>query len=109
MKNKKICTGALALTITFGAVTTIQQGTLQTYAEENKDVTVQEFLDYINNLKQKYPNFKFKESKVVCQPNEVDKVITEQKKQIEQSIKQYEEALKKQEADYNTQTATIQE
>lgn len=64
---------------------------------KKKDAAVQEFLDYINTLKQKYPNFKFKESKIVCQPDEVDKVITEQKKQIEQSIKEYEEALKNQE------------
>ena len=58
--------GTLALTQTFGTVAMIQNSIVQTYAEEkNKDVTSQQFLDYIKDLKQKYPNFKFEERKVV--------------------------------------------
>lgn len=58
--NKAIMLSVLALTQSVGTVSLIQNSIVQTYAEQkNKDVTSQEFLDYINQLKQQYPDFKF--------------------------------------------------
>ena len=46
----------LMLTQCIGTVALVQNSIVQTYAEEkNKDVTSQQFLDYIKDLKQKYP------------------------------------------------------
>ena len=46
--------GTLALTQSVGTVALIQNSIVQTYAEEkNKDVTSQQFLDYIKELQQK--------------------------------------------------------
>ena len=64
--NKPILLSALALTQSVGAVMLVQNSIVQSYAEEkNKDVTSQQFLDYIKDLKQKYPNFTFEEHNVV--------------------------------------------
>lgn len=55
--NKAIMLSVLALTQSVGTVSLIQNSIVQTYAEQkNKDVTSQEFLDYINQLKQQYPD-----------------------------------------------------
>ena len=51
MKKKIIALSALALAQSVGTVALIQNSIVQTYAEEkNKDVTSQEFLDYIKAL-----------------------------------------------------------
>ena len=66
MKKKIIALSALALAQSVGTVALIQNSIVQTYAEEkNKDVTSQEFLDYIKALKQKYPSMEFEESTTV--------------------------------------------
>lgn len=88
--------GTLALTQGVGTVVLIQNSIVQTYAEQkNKEVTSQQFLDYIKDLKQKYPNFKFEENTVVYNSEQEakDAEVT-QKQQIVQSIKDYEDSKK---------------
>ena len=81
----------------------VQNSIIQTYAEQkNKDVTSQQFLDYINNLKQKYPNFKFEENTIVYNSlQEAQQAELQQKQQLEQSIKQYEDAKKQSKDEYD--------
>lgn len=88
--------GTLALTQTVGTVSLIQNSIVSVYAEQkNKEVTSQEFLDYIKDLKQKYPNFKFEESTQVYRSmQEAKDAELAQKNQIAQSIKQYEDEKK---------------
>ena len=76
---------------------------MQTYAEQkNKDVTSQQFLDYIKDLKQKYPNFKFEEHNVVYNSlQEAQQAELQQKQQLEQSIKQYEDEKKQSKDEYD--------
>lgn len=58
--NKPILLSALALTQGVGTVMVMQNSIVQVYAEQkNKEVTSQEFLDYINQLKEQNPDFKF--------------------------------------------------
>ena len=58
--NKPILLNALALTQGVGTVMVMQNSIVQVYAEQkNKEVTSQEFLDYINQLKEQNPDFKF--------------------------------------------------
>lgn len=80
----------------------VQNSIVQTYAEEkNKDVTSQQFLDYIKDLKQKYPNFTFEENTVVYNSlQEAQQVEQNQKQQLEQSIKQYEDTKKQSKDEY---------
>ena len=95
--------GTLALTQSVGTVTLVQNSIVQTYAEEkNKDVTSQQFLDYIKDLKQKYPNFKFEEHNVVYNSlQEAQQAELQQKQQLEQSIKQYEDTKKQSKDEYD--------
>ena len=101
--TKAIMLGTLALTQSVGTVTLVQNSIVQTYAEEkNKDVTSQQFLDYINDLKQKYPNFKFEENTTVYNSlQEAQQAEQQQKQQLEQSIKQYEDAKKQSKDEYD--------
>lgn len=58
--NKPILLSALALTQGVGTVMVMQNSIVQVYAEQkNKEVTSQEFLDCINQLKEQNPDFKF--------------------------------------------------
>lgn len=81
----------------------VQNSIVQTYAEEkNKDVTSQQFLDYIKDLKQKYPNFTFEENTVVYNSlQEAQQAEQNQKQQLEQSIKQYEDIKKQSKDEYD--------
>lgn len=64
--HKALLLSTLTFTQCISTVALVQNSIVQTYAEEkNKDVTSQQFLDYINDLKQKYPNFKFEENTTV--------------------------------------------
>ena len=95
--------GTLALTQTVGTVSLIQNSIVSVYAEQkNKDITSQEFLDYIKDLKQKYPNFKFEESTQVYRSmQEANDAELAQKNQIAQSIKQYEDEKKQSKDEYD--------
>ena len=101
--TKAVMLGTLALTQTVGTVSLIQNSIVQTYAEEkNKDVTSQQFLDYIKDLKQKYPNFTFEEHNVVYNSlQEAQQAELQQKQQLEQSIKQYEDTKKQSKDEYD--------
>ena len=95
--------GTLALTQTVGTVSLIQNSIVSVYAEQkNKDVTSQQFLDYIKDLKQKYPNFTFEEHNVVYNSlQEAQQAELQQKQQLEQSIKQYEDEKKQSKDEYD--------
>lgn len=101
--TKAVILGTLALTQTVGTVTLIQNSIVSVYAEQkNKDVTSQQFLDYIKDLKQKYPNFKFEEHNVVYNSlQEAQQAELQQKQQLEHSIKQYEDEKKQSKDEYD--------
>ena len=101
--HKAVLLSTLAFTQCIGAVALVQNSIVQTYAEEkNKDVTSQQFLDYIKDLKQKYPNFTFEENTTVYNSlQEAKDAEQQQKQQLEQSIKQYEDTKKQQKAEYD--------
>lgn len=101
--HKAVLLSTLAFTQCIGTVALVQNSIVQTYAEEkNKDVTSQQFLDYINDLKQKYPNFTFEENTTVYNSlQEAQQAELQQKQQLEQSIKQYEDAKKQSKDEYD--------
>jgi surface repeat SSSPR-51 protein len=101
--HKAVLLSTLAFTQCIGTVSLVQNSIIQTYAEEkNKDVTSQQFLDYIKDLKQKYPNFKFEEHNVVYNSlQEAQQAELQQKQQLEQSIKQYEDTKKQSKDEYD--------
>lgn len=101
--HKAALLSTLALTQSVGAVMLVQNSIIQTYAEEkNKDVTSQQFLDYIKDLKQKYPNFTFEENTTVFNSlQEAQQAELQQKQQLEQSIKQYEDTKKQSKDEYD--------
>ena len=101
--TKAVMLGTLALTQTVGTVSLIQNSIVSVYAEQkNTDITSQEFLDYIKDLKQKYPNFKFEESTQVYRSmQEAKDAELAQKNQIAQSIKQYEDEKKQSKDEYD--------
>ena len=101
--HKALLLSALTFTQCIGTVALVQNSIVQTYAEEkNKDVTSQQFLDYIKDLKQKYPNFKFEERKVVYNSlQEAQQAELQQKQQLAQSIKQYEDTKKQSKDEYD--------
>ena len=101
--HKAVLLSTLAFTQCIGTVALVQNSIVQTYAEEkNKDVTSQQFLDYIKDLKQKYPNFKFEENTTVYNSlQEAQQAESQQKQQLEQSIKQYEDTKKQQQDEYD--------
>lgn len=101
--HKALLLSTLTFTKCIGTVALVQNSVVQTYAEEkNKDVTSQQFLDYLNELKQKYPNFKFEERKVVYNSlQEAQQAELQQKQQLEHSIKQYEDEKKQSKDEYD--------
>ena len=101
--HKAVLLSTLAFTQCIGTVSLVQNSIIQTYAEQkNKDVTSQQFLDYIKDLKQKYPNFTFEEHNVVYNSlQEAQQAELQQKQQLEQSIKQYEDIKKQSKDEYD--------
>lgn len=101
--HKAVLLSTLAFTQCIGTVSLVQNSIIQTYAEEkNKDVTSQQFLDYIKDLKQKYPNFTFEENTTVYNSlQEAKDAEQQQKQQLEQSIKQYEDTKKQSKDEYD--------
>lgn len=101
--HKALLLSALTFAQCIGTVSLVQNGIVQAYAEQkNKEVTSQQFLDYIKDLKQKYPNFKFEEHNVVYNSlQEAQQAELQQKQQLEQSIKQYEDEKKQSKDEYD--------
>lgn len=101
--HKAVLLSTLAFTQCIGTVALVQNSIVQTYAEEkNKDVTSQQFLDYIKDLKQKYPNFTFEENTTVYNSlQDAQQAELQQKQQLEQSIKRYEDTKKQSKDEYD--------
>ena len=100
----------LALTQSVGTVSLIQNSIVQTYAEQkNKDVTSQEFLDYINQLKQQYPDFKFNQgaNQVFESEEQAKQNLTEQKQAINTAIANYKQAVADREHAYEEAKANV--
>lgn len=110
LKKKIIALSALALTQSVGTVMLVQNSIVQTYArEKNKDVTSQEFLDYINQLKEQNPDFKFSqgETKVFESEEQALASLVEQKQAIDTSIGNYKQAVKDRERAYEEAKASV--
>lgn len=110
MKKKIIALSALALTQSVGTVMLVQNSIVQTYAEEkNKDVTSQEFLDYINQLEEQNPDFKFSqgETKVFESEEQALASLAEQKQAIDTAIANYKQAVKDRERAYEEAKANV--
>ena len=102
--------GTLALTQSVGTVSLIQNSIVQTYAEQkNKDVTSQEFLDYINQLKQQYPDFKFNQgaNQVFESEEQAKQNLTEQKQAIDTAISNYKQAVKDRDDRYEQEKQSV--
>lgn len=109
-KYKPILLNALALTQGVGTVMVMQNSIVQVYAEQkNKEVTSQEFLDYIKDLKQKYPNFKFNqgETKVFDSEEHAIANLAEQKQAINTAIANYKQAVADRERTYEEAKANV--
>ena len=108
--NKPILLSVLALTQSVGTVMLVQNSIVQTYAEQkNKDVTSQEFLDYINQLKEQNPDFKFSqgETKVFESEEQALASLAEQKQAIDTAIANYKQAVKDRERAYEEAKANV--
>ena len=108
--NKAIMLSVLALTQSVGTVSLIQNSIVQTYAEQkNKDVTSQEFLDYINQLKQQYPDFKFNQgaNQVFESEEQAKQNLTEQKQAIDTAISNYKQAVKDRDDRYEQEKQSV--
>lgn len=108
--NKPILLSALALTQSVGTVMLVKNSIVQTYAEQkNKDVTSQEFLDYINQLKEQNPDFKFSqgETKVFESEEQALASLAEQKQAIDTAISNYKQAVKDREHAYEEAKANV--
>lgn len=108
--NKPILLSALALTQSVGTVMLVQNSIVHTYAEEkNKDVTSQEFLDYINQLKEQNPDFKFNqgETRVFESEEQTLANLAEQKRLIDTAISNYKQAVKDREHTYEEAKANV--
>lgn len=108
--NKPILLSALALTQSVGTVMLVQNSIVQTYAEQkNKDVTSQEFLDYINQLKEQNPDFKFNQgaNKVFDSEEQAKQNLAEQRQAIDTAISNYKQAVKDRELAYEQAKATV--
>ena len=110
LKKKIIALSVLALTQSVGTVMLVQNSIVQTYAEEkNKDITSQEFLDYINQLKEQNPDFKFSqgETKVFESEEQALASLAEQKQAIDTAIANYKQAVKDRERAYEEAKANV--
>lgn len=110
--NKPILLSALALTQSVGTVALIQNSIVQTYAEEkNKDVTSQEFLDYINQLKEQNPNFKFNqgETRVFGSEEQAFANLVAQKQAINTAISNYKQAVEERNTRYEQEKQSVKQ
>lgn len=110
LKKKIIALSALALTQSVGTAMLVQNNIVQAYAEQkNKDVTSQEFLDYINQLKEQNPDFKFNqgETKIFESEEQALASLAEQKRAIDTAINNYKQAVKDRERAYEEAKANV--
>ena len=116
MKRNKLSKPILLGTLVFGqcagTVVAMQNSIVSVYAEQkNKDVTSQEFLDYINQLKEQNPDFKFNqgETKVVESEEKALANLAEQKQAINAAIANYKQAVEERNTKYEQDKRDVAE
>jgi len=85
---------------------------VQVYAEQkNKEVTSQEFLDYINQLKEQNPNFKFNqgETKVFDSEEQALANLAEQKQAINTAISNYKQVVEERNTRYEQEKQSVKQ
>lgn len=90
----------------------MQNSVVQVYAEQkNKEVTSQEFLDYINQLKEQNPNFKFNQGETKVFDSEAQALanLAEQKQAINTAISNYKQAVEERNTRYEQEKRDIAE
>lgn len=95
-----------------GTVVAMQNSIVQVYAEQkNKEVTSQEFLDYINQLKEQNPNFKFSqgETKVFDSEEQALANLAEQKQAINTAISNYKQAVEERNTRYEQEKQSVKQ
>lgn len=110
--SKSILLGALVFGQCAGTVIAMQNSIVSVYAEQkNKDVTSQEFLDYINQLKEQNPDFKFKqgETKVFESEEQALANLAEQKQAINTAIANYKQAVEERNTKYEQDKRDVSE
>lgn len=114
MRRNKLSKSILLSTLVFGqcagTVVAMQNSIVSVYAEQkNKEVTSQEFLDYINQLKEQNPNFKFNqgETKVFDSEEQALANLAEQKQAINTAIANYKQAVADRERTYEEAKANV--
>jgi len=116
MRRNKLSKPILLSTLVFGqcagTVVAMQNSIVQVYAEQkNKEVTSQEFLDYINQLKEQNPNFKFSqgETKVFDSEEQALANLAEQKQAINTAISNYKQAVEERNTKYEQDKRDVSE
>lgn len=110
--SKSILLGTLVFGQCAGTVVAMQNSIVQVYAEQkNKEVTSQEFLDYINQLKEQNPNFKFSqgETKVFDSEEQALANLAEQKQAINTAISNYKQAVEERNTKYEQDKRDVSE
>lgn len=110
--SKSILLGSLAFGQCAGTVVAMQNSIVQVYAEQkNKEVTSQEFLDYINQLKEQNPNFKFSqgETKVFESEEQALANLAEQKQAINTAISNYKQAVEERNTRYEQEKQSVKQ
>ena len=116
MRRNKLSKSVLLSTLVFGqcagTVVAMQNSVVQVYAEQkNKEVTSQEFLDYINQIKEQNPNFKFNqgETKVFDSEEQALANLAEQKQAINAAIANYKQAVEERNTKYEQDKRDVSE
>ena len=110
--SRPILLGSLVFGQCAGTVVAMQNSIVQVYAEQkNKEVTSQEFLDYINQLKEQNPNFKFSqgETKVFDSEEQALANLAEQKQAINTAIANYKQAVEERNTRYEQEKRDVAE
>lgn len=116
MRRNKLSKSVLLSTLVFGqcvgTVVAMQNSIVSVYAEQkNKEVTSQEFLDYINQLKEQNPNFKFNqgETKVFDSEEQALANLAEQKQAINTAISNYKQAVEERNTRYEQEKQSVKQ
>lgn len=116
MRRNKLSKPILLSTLVFGqcagTVVAMQNSIVQVYAQQkNKEVTSQEFLDYINQLKEQNPNFKFNqgETKVFESEEQALENLAAQKQAINTAISNYKQAVEERNTRYEQEKQSVKQ
>lgn len=116
MKRNKLSKPILLSALVFGQCTSsviaMQNSIVSVYAEQkNKDITSQEFLDYIKQLEEQNLNFKFKqgETKVFDTEEQALANLAEQKQAINTAISNYKQAVEERNTRYEQEKQSVKQ